>query len=379
MITPLMFPIWKQRDPRWSNQRLGTVNGTTIGGFGCLITTIAMANTAFGGSGTPADIDNLFTQNGGYANGNLVVWTAIQRLLPHVAHLGMDSCVYSPAPIGKLKQHLDNGGLAALQVGFGGDINQMHWVLADGYNGDNIIKCDPWYGDETDFTSRDSHGRPRYGSGDAAKDIFSIHYFAQGINPPAPVADPPARPVAKLPTENPIPIEQTVPNPRVDPQPDPVPEAPSDMTPAAGDGVVPVPVTVIPEYEATYTPVSEDRTILREHAFALDVVSGEYVAIDIPLGTTVKVAGYFRYNNVNYARSEFAVKSGRYNGVDVSFFEEPNGQPSGVVPVTTPEVSTPTNNPTILTPEVATKVTVVQKIVEILASIVARIIKKRNA
>lgn len=324
MITPLTFTIYKQRSAAWASQRLGTVDGTTLGGFGCLISTIAMINAGFDPANplNPGQVDDLFTNNGGYANGNLVIWNATSRLLPHVAHVGMDSCTYSAAPIDKIKNHLDNGGLVALQVGFGGDINKMHWVLGDGYNGDNIIKCDPWYGDETDFSSLDLHGRPRFGTGVAAQDILAVHYFAQGVTPvaPTPVADPPAKPVARLPTENPIPLEETIPDAIAEVQPDPITD---------------VPVTVLAhEYETTYRRVNpEERTIVRTGATAIAVASGEVVAT-LAVDQVISVTGYFNYQNNEYARTTWADTNNAWNGINTVYFTEPTGQPSGSIPIT---------------------------------------------
>ena len=63
MITSFAVPIFSQRDPRWARQRLGTVDGTSIGSHGCLITSIAMMDDAFDPNNpwTPARVDDEFT------------------------------------------------------------------------------------------------------------------------------------------------------------------------------------------------------------------------------------------------------------------------------------------------------------------------------
>lgn len=197
MISTLPIPKWSQRNPGWSGQRLGTQgSNVTIGQSGCLITSIAMMNAGFDPSNqlNPAQIDNLFSDNGGYANSNLIVWNSINRLLPNCNLNRQAFCTNSPAPIEDIRGHLDGGGLCIVQVGFGGNASNMHYLLVVGYNGSDIMFFDPWYGDGSSFaTSR------RYGTGDSSKDILAVHFFSDAIPPVK--AD---VPVAARPIEQPL-------------------------------------------------------------------------------------------------------------------------------------------------------------------------------
>ncbi len=67
-----MTPL-SQRDPRWKDIKLGT-GATTISSHGCLITCLAML------AGTTPDVVNEELKRvGGYQNGNLVIWSALDR------------------------------------------------------------------------------------------------------------------------------------------------------------------------------------------------------------------------------------------------------------------------------------------------------------
>lgn len=177
----LNVPIYGQRDSRWAGQRLGTCN-ETIGSAGCLITSIAMMDACFdpGNPWNPAQVNSWFTSRGGYANGCLVIWAMIPKLLPHDALQGFDSTPNTPAPIDKIKSHLNNGGLCILEVKLYG--RSQHFVLAVDYNGNDIIVNDPWTGQRVAFSSK------LFGSGNSATDIIGTHYFGrvQMIAPPPP-------------------------------------------------------------------------------------------------------------------------------------------------------------------------------------------------
>ena len=70
----LTVTFYSQVDPRWSQNRLGTCTGSTIGAKGCAITAITMAATHVLPNATPATMNTYLTNNSGYANGCDVYW-----------------------------------------------------------------------------------------------------------------------------------------------------------------------------------------------------------------------------------------------------------------------------------------------------------------
>lgn len=66
---------YSQNDPRWKHKKLGTSN-ETIGNYGCAIT--ALGNLA---DKTPDEVNTLLKDNGGFLNGNLVIWQRACDLL----------------------------------------------------------------------------------------------------------------------------------------------------------------------------------------------------------------------------------------------------------------------------------------------------------
>lgn len=155
-----------QRDSRWSGQRLGTVNGITIGSHGCVITCHSMLATYYGKPTLPNQLDDFLTNNGLYAQGNLWIPANVARWNSNETYNGTDYCETSPAPMDKIRQAIDAGLPPTLWVINGG---VRHNVLAVGYTDDNqIIVNDPWIGDQVNMKNR---------WGDSKQVILSVDYY----------------------------------------------------------------------------------------------------------------------------------------------------------------------------------------------------------
>lgn len=71
--------LLSQHDSRWKNIRLGFTTNTTIGSHGCTITCIAMLADV-----NPDYVNERLKTVGGYANGNLVIWSKVPKALPQL-------------------------------------------------------------------------------------------------------------------------------------------------------------------------------------------------------------------------------------------------------------------------------------------------------
>ncbi len=136
--------LLSQHDPRWNNQILGynTPNSIyTIGGFGCLITCLAMI------AGTdPLTLNNQLKNIGGYqAFGGFYIWGKINQL-----YNINESQVQKTSDIERVKNEIRAGKICILQV----DYNprtvawDMHFVIAHKLNGEKLVIIDPIDGKE---------------------------------------------------------------------------------------------------------------------------------------------------------------------------------------------------------------------------------------
>ena len=124
------YPLYKQCDPKWANDQLGT-SSNTICKAGCLMSSAAMALAGTGHSYNPQTLNQWLKGHGGYVSGDLFVWASIKPL-----GLTFEGKVSNS----EIKTKLDQGKVVICNVHNGG-----HWVLAHGYNGDNILVNDPGY------------------------------------------------------------------------------------------------------------------------------------------------------------------------------------------------------------------------------------------
>lgn len=124
------YPMYKQCDPAWKNEQLGT-SSNTICSAGCLMSSASMALAGTGHAFNPSTLNQWLKGHGGYVSGDLFVWGSINSL-----GLTFEGKVANS----QIKAKLDQGKVVICNVHNGG-----HWVLAYGYNGDNILVNDPGY------------------------------------------------------------------------------------------------------------------------------------------------------------------------------------------------------------------------------------------
>ncbi len=149
------FTNYSQVDDAWGRVMLG-VSSSTIGGYGCLICSIASGLTDVGVkiNGLPADPPQLnrwlarnkgFTAASGSSQRNLFIFNSLRPL--GVELVDYVDCRKSRAPVAKVVDALEaENQFVAIQVDFkpGGSQAQQHWVRAIHSYGPDILIMDPW-------------------------------------------------------------------------------------------------------------------------------------------------------------------------------------------------------------------------------------------
>lgn len=147
--------IYSQRDSRWATQRLGTVNNTTIGDYGCYVTSMAMVASYFGNSVTPSELDDIFTNNKWYSDGNMMVDNNLHKAYSDIIYKSSLDFSSVPADLSKLQQlNSDVNTLVILEVDFNpSQIGvQTHFVVCVDCDGIKVTIADPWTGTICDIT-----------------------------------------------------------------------------------------------------------------------------------------------------------------------------------------------------------------------------------
>lgn len=132
------YPLYKQCDPKWGNEHLGTSATTTICKAGCAMSSVAMGLSGTGHSYNPGTLNTWLKNNGGYVSTDELVWGAVSKIGLHFKGKYIpDSGKFANSQI---KSHLDAGNVVVCNVHNGG-----HWVLATSYSGNTIYVNDPGF------------------------------------------------------------------------------------------------------------------------------------------------------------------------------------------------------------------------------------------
>jgi len=131
---------YSQRDPRWKGKHLGT-GRLTIGRVGCLLTCAAGVLAETGVGTDPDRLNRWLIANGGYVDENLFIFKSIEPF--GVDLVDLIFCPTTPAPVGKLADHLAQGRHVIVEVDFQpGATVQPHWVRLLNVASGAIL--DPW-------------------------------------------------------------------------------------------------------------------------------------------------------------------------------------------------------------------------------------------
>lgn len=86
----LDVPHFSQLNSSWKNEKLGT-SSSTIGGYGCAITSTTMVlnyygytKTPLGLSMNPSNLNKYLIDNNGYNDGNMLVWSSISKMVEEI-------------------------------------------------------------------------------------------------------------------------------------------------------------------------------------------------------------------------------------------------------------------------------------------------------
>ena len=148
--------LYWQRDPRWKDKPLGTSG--TIGSYGCTMTAETNALNQLGIVTNPVVNNAWRTANGGYRNGNLIVWEKVTEQHPNIIWEGK---TWNPTDA-QIKQKIADGCPLVMLVDHneGTPALDEHWVNSiPSLTDDGAIWIhDPW--DNSTIRLRDRYKKP---------------------------------------------------------------------------------------------------------------------------------------------------------------------------------------------------------------------------
>ena len=171
---------FSQRDPRWAGDSLG-FSTSTLGGYGCAVTSIAMlASVAYPGM-TPA-IANVALRNENAFSGGDLIWERVSTAFDRLEFLGRydwDKRM-TAEQVSFVKRMIREHGPQVLEVDFKARTaaQEQHFVLAIAVDGDDLRIIDPWDGVEKSlllaYGDSDNDGVPDF---DLARAIWGLRAY----------------------------------------------------------------------------------------------------------------------------------------------------------------------------------------------------------
>jgi hypothetical protein len=132
-----------QNDEKWKNTKLGN-SSETIGGWGCLLTSVTMMLNGIGYSETPETVNEKMKKAGGF-QGAFFIPSVLPYVWPNCAYRDMQPCESSPAPLAQIDAAVAAGKPVILQVDWNKQTGiQTHFVLIKEKKGNDYVLYDPF-------------------------------------------------------------------------------------------------------------------------------------------------------------------------------------------------------------------------------------------
>jgi hypothetical protein len=141
-----------QNDPAWSSDKLGNTS-SSMGGAGCLVTSISTAMDYYGVKYSPQEVNRLFSEKGVFNDSGQVIWKDIKNAVPEIDY--KYDRVFDTRTIETL---LDEGLLPIIEVKYRG-AGASHWVVVIGSDGADFLVMDPLNQSKTPVKLSEHGGR----------------------------------------------------------------------------------------------------------------------------------------------------------------------------------------------------------------------------
>ena len=166
-----------QNDEKWKSAKLGN-SSETIGGWGCLLTSVTMMLNGIGYNETPETVNDKMKKAGGF-QGAFFIPSVLPYIWPNCAYRDMQPCENSPAPIAQIDAAIAAGKPVILQVDWNKQAGiQTHFVLIKEKKGNDYVLYDPYkYGGDGPDKEVLLTSRYKYNGAAVDKEISAVLWF----------------------------------------------------------------------------------------------------------------------------------------------------------------------------------------------------------
>jgi uncharacterized protein YgiM (DUF1202 family) len=188
-----------QNDDQWKDVPLGASGESTIGKWGCLLTSAAMMLNGIGYNETPVTVNDKMKARGGF-QGSLFIPSVLPYIWPNCVYRDMQNCETTPAPLAQIDAAVAAGKPVILQVDWNKQAGlQTHFVLVKEKKGEDYIIYDPYkYGGDSPDKDVLLTARYKYNGAKLATEISAVLWFdSYSVNAP----EPPKKTTVPVPAE----------------------------------------------------------------------------------------------------------------------------------------------------------------------------------
>ncbi len=176
-----------QNDDAWKKTSLGH-SSETIGGWGCLLTSVTMMLNGIGYNETPVTVNEKMKNAGGF-QGAFFIPSVLPYVWPNCAFQDVQACEAYPAPLAQIDAAVAQGKPVILQVDWNKQAGiQTHFVLVKERKGEDYSLYDPYkYGGDAPGKEVLLTTRYKYNGAKLASEISGVIWFnAYSATPPEP-------------------------------------------------------------------------------------------------------------------------------------------------------------------------------------------------
>lgn len=185
---------YSQTDPAWKSKLLGFDKASTIGNFGCLLTSVSMLASVYGLNETPDSLNEKMKKVVGFSAGTaFMIPGAIPAALPGIRYVSYTNCANSPAPLAEIDAWLGRGKPVIIEVDWSPQAGvQTHYMVVYGKQDDDYLVYDPYPFpvEKGKISLKSSKYAQVAGTKEIGKIITGVMYF-DGPGAPLPPATPP--------------------------------------------------------------------------------------------------------------------------------------------------------------------------------------------
>ena len=188
-----------QNDDQWKDVPLGTSGESTIGKWGCLLTSATMMLNGIGYDETPATVNDKMKARGGF-QGSLFIPSVLPYIWTNCVYRDMQNCETTPAPIAQIDAAVAAGKPVILQVDWNKQQGiQTHFVLVKEKKGEDYVIYDPYkYGGDSPDKEVLLTTRYKFNGAKLVTEISAVLWFdSYSVNAP----EPPKKTAIPLPAE----------------------------------------------------------------------------------------------------------------------------------------------------------------------------------